>query len=84
MTYRLPVEIEWLEEGVYLASCPMIQGCHAEGRTIGEALDNLRSVAQTIYELCQEKGLPFITGHPDADIAEVTWQVEFPLAMAVA
>jgi len=61
-SYRLPVQIELLEEGIYLASCPAIQGCHAEGRTIGEALDNLRSVAQTIYELCREKGLPFITG----------------------
>jgi hypothetical protein len=41
MDYRLSIEIELLEEGVYLASCPAIQGCHAEGRTIGEALDNL-------------------------------------------
>ncbi|MBC8447939.1 MAG: type II toxin-antitoxin system HicB family antitoxin [Chloroflexi bacterium] len=59
--YRLPVEIEFLEEGLYLASCPAIQGCHAEGRTIGESLDNLQSVAQVIHDLCQEKGQPFVT-----------------------
>lgn len=68
--YRLPMEIELLEEGLYLASCPAIQGCRAEGHTIGEALDNLQSVARVIYKLCQEKGLPFITGlvetYPDA------------------
>ena len=60
MDYHLPIEVEHLEEGVYLASCPAIQGCHAEGRTIGEALDNLQSVAQVIYELCREKGLTFV------------------------
>ena len=60
MDYRLPIEMERIEEGVYLASCPVIQGCHAEGRTIGEALDNLQGVARVIYELCRDKGLPFI------------------------
>lgn len=60
-TYPLSVRIELLEEGLYLASCPAIRGCHAEGRTIGEALDNLQSVAQVIHDLCREKGLPFIT-----------------------
>ena len=84
MDYRLPVEIEWLEEGVYLASCPLIQGCHAEGRTLGEALDNLQSVAQVIYALCQEKGLPFVTKFPDVSIEKMIWQVEFSPALAMA
>jgi len=71
--YRLPVEIKRLEEGLYLASCPAIQGCHAEGRTIGEALDNLQSVAKVIYELCKEKGLPFITGAPDVPLQKIRY-----------
>lgn len=84
MDYRLPIEVKWLEEGVYLASCPVIQGCHAEGHTIGEALDNLQSVAQVVYKLCREKGLPFITGSPDVPIEKVIWQVEFSPALAAA
>jgi predicted RNase H-like HicB family nuclease len=83
MNHHLSIEIERLEEGIYLASCPVIQGCHAEGRTIGEALDNLQSVAQVIYELCQEKGLPFITEFPDVPIEKVIWQVEFSPALEV-
>ncbi|RLC77616.1 MAG: hypothetical protein DRI61_11215 [Chloroflexi bacterium] len=71
--YRLPVEIKRLEEGLYLASCLAIQGCHAEGRTIGEALDNLQSVAKVIYELCKEKGLPFITGAPDVPLQKIRY-----------
>ncbi|MBC7249222.1 MAG: type II toxin-antitoxin system HicB family antitoxin [Anaerolineae bacterium] len=70
-TYHLAVQIEKLEEGLYLASCPTIQGCHAEGHTIGQALDNLRSVIQVIYELCQEQGLPFITDAPDIPLESV-------------
>ena len=56
--YLLKVEVEPLEEGGYLASCPDLQGCHAEGDTIAEALENVEDVARVIIELCMEKGLP--------------------------
>lgn len=57
-TYRIPVEIEALEEGGYLAHCPILQGCHAEGRTVAEALENLEDVARQLLELRLEDGLP--------------------------
>ena len=56
--YLLKVEVEPLEEGGFLASCPELQGCHAEGDTIAEALENVEDVARVIIELCIEKGLP--------------------------
>ena len=56
--YLLRVEVEPLEEGGYLASCPDLQGCHAEGDTIAQALENVEDVARVIIELCMEKGLP--------------------------
>ena len=56
--YLLQVEVEALDEGGYLASCPGLQGCHAEGLTIAEALENVEDVARVIIELCMEKGLP--------------------------
>jgi predicted RNase H-like HicB family nuclease len=56
--YLLRVEVEPLEEGGYLATCPDLQGCHAEGETIAEALTNVEDVARVIIELCIEKGLP--------------------------
>jgi predicted RNase H-like HicB family nuclease len=52
------VEIEPLEEGGYLAICQAIQGCHAEGESIAEALDNLEDVARVLLELRREDGLP--------------------------
>ncbi len=79
MTYMLSVEIEPLEEGGYLATCPAIPGCHAEGQTVGEALDNLRDVARVIYELSREKHLTFVPNHPEAQPEAIFWQVRIPL-----
>jgi len=56
--YLLKVEVESLEDGRFLAVCPDLQGCHAEGDTISEALDNVEDVARVIIELCMEKGQP--------------------------
>ena len=56
--YLLRVEVEPLEEGGYLATCPDLQGCRAEGDTVAEALENAEDVARVILELCLEKGLP--------------------------
>ncbi|MBI4331401.1 MAG: type II toxin-antitoxin system HicB family antitoxin [Chloroflexi bacterium] len=56
--YKIPIEIRPLEEGGYLAVCPALQGCHAEGQTIAEAIDNLQDVARVLLELRAEDGLP--------------------------
>jgi len=53
----IPVEIEALEEGGYLAVCDAIQGCHAEGDSVAEALENLEDVARVLLELRREDGL---------------------------
>ena len=57
-SYRLPIEVQPLETGRYLAVCPAIQGCHAEGDTIAEAIENLQGVARQLLELRLEDGLP--------------------------
>lgn len=55
--YILPIEIQPLEEGSYLASCSIIQGCHAEGKTIAEAMNNVEDIARILLELRVEDGL---------------------------
>ena len=54
----LPVEIQILEDGAFLAVCEPIQGCHAQGDTIAEALDTLEDVARLLLEVQKEMGLP--------------------------
>ncbi len=56
--YLLKVEVETLEDGRYLAICPDLQGCHAEGDTVADALENVEDVARIIIELCREENLP--------------------------
>jgi predicted RNase H-like HicB family nuclease len=84
MKYRLHVQVQPLEEGGYLAVCPRISGCHAEGATIGEAIDNLQSVTQVLYDLCREQGLTFISDAPEASVDRITWQIEVSPALLVA
>lgn len=56
--YLLKVEVEPLEDGRYLAICPDLQGCHAEGDTIAEALENVEDMARIAIEFSKEKGFP--------------------------
>ena len=40
--YIVPVQVQPLEDSEgYLAICPILPGCHAEGKTYAEAIDNL-------------------------------------------
>lgn len=42
--YTYPVVVESCEEGGFFAKCATFQGCHAEGDTYGEAIDNIGEV----------------------------------------
>ena len=52
-TCHYPVIVEIDEDGIYVVSCPMFKGCHADGATIGKALENLNEV----IEMCLEESL---------------------------
>jgi len=65
----LPIEIEALEDGRFLAICDVIQGCHAEGDTVGEAIENVEDAARILLEVRKEDGLPLPEGLDDFDSA---------------
>jgi predicted RNase H-like HicB family nuclease len=48
---HLPVVIEQDEDEIYIVSCPVYKGCHSYGKTIEEALGNLKEV----IEMCVEE-----------------------------
>ncbi len=54
--YLYPITVEPCEEGGFFASCPTLQGCHAEGDTYGEVIDNIRDVIA--MRLAAEKKSP--------------------------
>lgn len=41
-----PITVEPMEEGGYFALTEVLQGAHAEGETLGEAIDNIKDVIE--------------------------------------
>ena len=48
--YQFTAIVQRDEEGNYLAICPALQGCYAEGETVEEALNYLKDVIQLHIE----------------------------------
>ena len=46
--YNFTVVIEKDEDGFYIVECPVLEGCYAQGKTLDEALKNIREVIQLI------------------------------------
>ena len=38
--YKYKIIIEEDEDGMYIASCPALQGCYTQGKTTEEAIEN--------------------------------------------
>lgn len=47
---RFPVDVEIDEDSIFIVSCPMFKGCHADGLTIEDALENLKEVIEMRIE----------------------------------
>ena len=58
MEYLLPIKMEPLEEGGYLATSEVLPGFLAQGRTIAETLDIGQDVARKLVESYVEQGDP--------------------------
>ena len=50
MERKINLQIEKLEEGVYLATSQDVQGLVAQGRTINETIDIAKDVAKKLLE----------------------------------
>ena len=46
----LPLFIEKDEDGFYIVECPVLEGCYTQGKTIDEALRNIREVIKLVLE----------------------------------
>jgi len=47
---QVPVFIEKDEDGFYVVECPVFEGCYSQGKTVDEALRNIREVIHLIVE----------------------------------
>jgi predicted RNase H-like HicB family nuclease len=56
---HLPIIIEQDEDGVYIVSCPIFKGCHSYGKTVDEAIENIKEV----IDICLEEQKPDPINH---------------------
>ncbi|MFA5803615.1 MAG: type II toxin-antitoxin system HicB family antitoxin [Melioribacteraceae bacterium] len=47
---KLPLLIEKGKNGWYVVECPLFSGCYTQGKTIDEAIANIREVIELILE----------------------------------
>ncbi len=50
-SHQLPIIVEKDEDGFYVVECPIFSGCYTQGKTLDQALKNIREV----IELCLEE-----------------------------
>lgn len=48
---RMTVTLERDEDGYYVASVPELRGCHTQGETLDEAIENIRDAALLCLDL---------------------------------
>jgi len=53
-TINLPLIAEIDEDGIYIVSCAVFKGCHAYGKTIDDAIENIK----TVIEICLDEEKP--------------------------
>ena len=54
-TYKFPVIIEKDKDGFFVADCPDLQGCHAQGKTLEEAITNIRDAIKLNVKILKEE-----------------------------
>lgn len=57
-TLHHPILVEQDEDNVYIVSCPVFKGCHSYGKTIDEALANIKEA----IDICMDEEKENISG----------------------
>ena len=70
--YRYTVIVERDEDGLYVASCPAIQGCYTQGETYEEVMENIKEVIKLHIEARKEVGdpIPIETAVEEVEVVE--------------
>jgi predicted RNase H-like HicB family nuclease len=53
---KFKVILQEAEEGGYIVSCPALPGCHSQGNTLEESLENIKeAIAGCLESLAEER-----------------------------
>ncbi len=59
--YEFTVVVEQDEDGIYVASCPALQGCYSQGDSYSDAIENLKDAMRLHIEERRSLGEPIPT-----------------------
>ena len=68
---KLLLVFERDEDGLEVAGCPTLPGCHSQGRTRREALENVREAIRGYLTTMREDGVP-LPSSSEYEVVEVT------------
>jgi predicted RNase H-like HicB family nuclease len=71
LSYRLPLVIEQVEDGTFLATSPALEGFLVQADTIEEVIALAPGVAKALVEAMQEKGVS-----PTLEVEELNFPVK--------
>lgn len=60
---QLPLFVEKDEDNFYVVECPILEGCYTQGKTLDEALKNIREVIDLLMEEVKNREL-MMSYHP--------------------
>ena len=58
MTYHYTTILEREADGGFHAYCPALKGCHSQGDSLDEAVDNIREAIEVYLESVTDHGEP--------------------------
>jgi predicted RNase H-like HicB family nuclease len=64
-TFRFQVVVEQDEDGYYIADVPALRGCHTQGKTYEEVMENIREVISMCVQEMRQEGLEIDTKYPE-------------------
>lgn len=79
MEYLIPIQIEVLEEGGYLATSKVFPALLAQGRTIAETIEIAQDVARKLIESYLEHGDPVPQTWRDYLASKMPIEVQIPV-----
>jgi len=81
--YLIPISIEPLEDGEYLATSPALQGLIAQGRTIAETMEIAEDVARKLLESLIEHKEPIPKALISRHSASGKFNTEIPVPLEI-
>jgi predicted RNase H-like HicB family nuclease len=59
------------EDGNWIADVPSLPGCHSDGKTRDEAIENVKEAIEVYIEALEQDGLPMPDEYTDVELVSI-------------